>query len=150
MTVHLVKMAVGVEDVARLAALQKTRLERARQVDAKEAKLVHVTRNRPRREKELLDGGSIYWVINRFVRVRQKILGLEDAMRNDGRHVCAVVLDPRLIPTRLLPFRPFQGWRYLETAKAPDDQAKGLEADKDSEPDVPPGMAAELRELGLL
>ncbi len=143
-------MAVGVEDVARLAVLQKARLERARQDNAKEAKLVHITRNRPRREKELLDGGSIYWVINRFIRVRQKILGLDDGRRNDGRSVCAVVLDQRLIPTRLLPFRPFQGWRYLETAKAPDDLVKGLEAGKGGEPNVPPEMAAELRNLGLL
>ncbi len=150
MTVHLVKMAVGVEDVARLIALQKARLERACQHDAKEAKLVHVTRNRPRREKELLDGGSIYWMINRFIRVRQKILGLDDARRDDGRPACAVVLDPRLIPTRLLSFRPFQGWRYLETAKAPDDLEKGFEADKGGEPNVPPEMAAELKELGLL
>lgn len=150
MTVHLVKMAVGVEDVARLAALQKARLELARRNDAEEVKLTHVTRNRPRREKDLLDGGSIYWVINRFIRVRQKILGLDDARRSDGRHACAVVLEPRLIPTRLLSFRPFQGWRYLETAKAPDDLAKGLKAGKGGEPNVPPGMAAELRELGLL
>ncbi len=150
MTVHLVKMAVGVEDAARLAVLQKARLERARRVDAGEAKLVHVTRSRPRREKELLDGGSVYWVINRFIRVRQKILGLDDARRNDGRPACAVVLAPLLISTRLFPFRPFRGWRYLETAKAPDDLVNGLEADNEGVPDVPPEMAAELRYLGLL
>lgn len=150
MAVHLVKMAVGVEDVARLLTLQKARLERSRRSDAKEVKLVHLTRNRPRREKELLDGGSIYWVINRFIRVRQIILGLDDAMRNDGRHACALVLDPRLISTSLLSFRPFQGWRYLETAKAPDDRENGLKAGHGGDPDVPPDMAAELRELGLL
>ncbi len=150
MTVHLVKMAVGVEDVARLAALQKARLERTRRDDAGEVKLVHVTRNRPRREKELLDGGSIYWVIKGFIRVRQIILGLDEVRRDDGRPACAVVLDPRLVPTRLLSFRPFQGWRYLETAKAPDDLAKGLEGGKGGWRNMPPEMAAELRELGLL
>ncbi|MEL0114542.1 MAG: DUF1489 family protein, partial [Rickettsiales bacterium] len=72
MTVHLIKLAVGIESISHLAERQKQRLDAA-VVAGEEPLLKHLTRNTPRRAAEVLDGGSIYWVIKRAVRARQRI-----------------------------------------------------------------------------
>jgi hypothetical protein len=56
MTVHLIKLCVGVSDVQELADWQERRLRQTKRV-------YHVTRMVPKRAGELSDGGSIYWVI---------------------------------------------------------------------------------------
>lgn len=139
MTLHLVKLAVGVESVDHLAAIQAGRLRR-------EGHLWHVTRQTPRRGAELLDGGSTYWVIRRAIRVRQRLVGLEQFVDGEGISRCALVLDPELVRTEQWPRKAFQGWRYLDAADAPPD-ARGAAAGTD---ELPPAMAEELRELGLL
>jgi len=145
MTVHLVKLCVGVETVQDLASWQAERLlGLARSGETPE--LRHRTRQTPRRRNGLLDGGSLYWVIKGFVLVRQRIVDLKDATKDDGTACCAIVLDPELVTTRPQPRRAFQGWRYLETADAPPD-ARILESAND---DMPPGMREELRELRLI
>jgi hypothetical protein len=146
MTVHLVKMAVGVDSVAHLSDIQTLRRRRAG-VRGGLGELRHMTRHAPRRMGELLDDGSIFWVIKRFICVRQRILGLDhDAVRDDGRPACALILDPRLVRTELRASRAFQGWRYLTPGVAPAD----ARVDAPRIDDVPPEMAAELRALGLL
>jgi hypothetical protein len=146
MTVHMVKMAVGVESVAHLLELQTLRRRNAGSGGGF-GELRNMTRNAPRRRDELVDGGSIYWVIKRFIRVRQQILDLDlDAVRDDGRPACALILDPHLQRTELRASRAFQGWRYLPPATAPAD-ARYDTAQFD---DVPAEMVAELRSLGLL
>lgn len=145
MTVHLVKFAVGIESVAELAERQRLRLKEARAAGG-QPRLRHITRSRPRRFEELLDGGSIYWVIKRVIRVRQAIIGIEPAEDGTSRPKCALVLDRRLVPVERRPRRPFQGWRYLEAAAAPPDAP----AIADGVDDLPDGMAEELRSLGLL
>ena len=140
MSLHLIKLAVGVDDLSNLKALQTER--RQSQPDGK---LRHFTRHMPRRGNEILDGGSIYWVVRGFVAVRQRIVALEEAdgRRKDKR--CALVLDPKLVATELQPRRPHQGWRYLTSDQAPKDLAG-----KSAKARLPPRLAAELRELGLL
>lgn len=135
MTVHLLKLCVGIEDVDHLAEVQ-----------AKRRELRHVTRNTPRRAAEVLDGGALYWVIKGFIRVRQRIVGLEPAERNDGRPACAIVLDRQLIKTELRAFRAFQGWRYFPVADAPPD----LDPNRQPAAELPAEMEQELRGLGLL
>lgn len=145
MTVHLVKMAVGVESIPHLEEIQARRLRAAVEAGGP-AVLRHVTRNTPRRAEEILDGGSIYWVIRGFIQVRQAIVDVAEHADSDGTPACALVLDPRVARTELRPMRPFQGWRYLAAEKAPPDlPANGTEAG-----DLPPEMAEELRALGLL
>lgn len=143
MGVHLIKLAVGVEDFAHLAGLQAQRIK-----DNAAAGLGpyprHITRNRPRRAAELLDGGSIYWVIKGVVRARQRIEAFEDVIDADGVARCAFVLDPQLHPTRPKAHRAFQGWRYLDPAKAPPDGAP------DGDYDLPDDLARALDGLGLL
>ena len=145
MTIHLIKLCVGVDDIGHLARLQAGRLAEARR-RGEAAELKHVTRNTPRQASEILDGGSLYWVIKGFVRVRQAVINLRPAEKADGRPACALVLDPKLVRTELRGFRAFQGWRYLAPEDAPPD-AGPFDEDDD---DVPAEMAAELKGLGLL
>ena len=144
MTVHLLKLCVGVESVDHLAQLQAQRLETMRKA-GETPRLRHVTRNKPRRADEVLDGGSLYWVIKGFVRVHQAITALEQVTTDEGQK-CAIILDSKLVETEYQPRRPHQGWRYLEPTNAPPDRkggGRGLE-----EPS--PEMLSELRELGLI
>ena len=96
--------------------------------------------------REVLAGGSLYWVIKGVIRARQPIIGLDDVSEQLGRKACQIVLGPELVRVRTRPCRAFQGWRYLEAAKAPDD----LPAGSDDGEDLPPTMQKELRALGLL
>ena len=145
MTVHLIKMAVGAEDVRHLADIQSTRLRQARERGDPPV-LRHFTRHTPRRSQDLLDGGSIYWVIKGLIRVRQALVGIERGVNAEGRPSCALVMDPELIRIQLRASRPFQGWRYLRADAAPPDANRP----GDVVDDVPEAMAAELRDLGLL
>lgn len=139
MTLHLIKLSVGVESVEHLAALQRERRKRYGEV-------FHRTYQIPAKADELLDGGSIYWVIKGFVRVRQRLLRIDELSPPvDGKR-CALVLHPRLVRTELQARRPHQGWRYLRPQDAPRDLKPGERGDAA----LPPELAAELRALGLL
>ena len=105
----------------------------------------HITRMWPKREAELLDGGSLYWVIKGQVLARQRILGLEPRQGSDGISRCALVLDVEVIRTEAAARRPFQGWRYLDAAESPRDLPKG----RALESTLPPGLAQALAEIGL-
>ena len=144
MTIHLIKLAVGVESIAHLAEIQATRLEQARN-RGEEPTLRHITRNTPRRTDELLAGGSLYWVVKGSVRVRQRLLDIARGASASGRPSCALELDPQLVPVEIRGHRPFQGWRYLGTENAPPDTHRLPEGAEG----MPP-VAAELRALGLL
>ena len=145
MTVHIIKLCVGCDSVEDLSQWQKARLAKMRRRNAK-ARLRHVTRNMPKRRSEVLGGGSLYWVIKGYVRVRQRIIGLRAVRDEEGEPACAIELAPRLTKTQLVSWRPFQGWRYLELEEAPPDLPPRAKGDDD----LPPKLAAALRELGLL
>lgn len=143
-SLNLIKLAVGIEDAGHLATVQERRL-----ADSLAAghgpRLFHVTRNVPRRAAELLDGGSIYWVIKGRIRVRQRLLDIEHDTDDEGRRYCRLMLDPERVETRPWPHRAIQGWRYLPAEAAPPDLVR-----PESDSRLPPDMAAELRDLGLL
>lgn len=142
-SIHLIKLAVGVEDFAHLVRLQAART--GHNAAAEQGSYPrHITRQRPRREAELLAGGSMYWVIKGAIRARQRLLALEDVMDADAITRCALVLDPELYPTQPKAQRAFQGWRYLDAAQAPTD-ALGEGAQ-----DIPDDLACALDHLGLL
>jgi len=130
---HLMKLAVGIRDLAQLRAAQAPR-----------EPLRHLTRNHPRRAAEVLAGGSIYWVIAGAMLARQRILDLQPDQADDGTPRCALMLDRTLVPVAARPVKPFQGWRYLPPADAPADVDDALAGD------LPPSLAQELRLLGLL
>lgn len=145
MTVHLIKLCVGVETVQDLADWQEERLKSLVRA-GKAAELCHRTRQTPKRRAEVLDGGSLYWVIKGFVLVRQRIVDLRPDRKDDGTACCGIVLDRELVTTRPHPRRAFQGWRYLDAADVPTDTRGTAAADSE----IPPSMREELRELRLI
>ena len=100
----------------------------------------------PKRGEELLEGGSLYWVIKGFIQCRQRILRLDEVTGHDGILRCGIILEDQIIRTQSAPKRPFQGWRYLKPEDAPGDLAKARKTD-----DVlPPELNQALSEIGLL
>jgi len=145
MTIHLVKLCVGAASIEDLAVWQSGRLAAQRKAGER-PRLFHATFQMPKREADLLDGGSLYWVIKGVIQVRQRLLGFEEGTKADGSRCCLILLDPALVPVRTVPRRAFQGWRYLDAADAPPDLGKG---GKDVA-SLPPKMRRDLAELGLL
>jgi hypothetical protein len=146
MTLHLVKLCVGADSIEDLASWQKERLA-AQKKAGKRPRIHHATFQTPKREADLLDGGSLYWVIKGIVQARQRILALEEGTREDGTRCCHIVLDQRIVPVRPVPRRAFQGWRYLEPDEAPADLTGNRGA---GVAEMPPAMRKKLAELGLL
>ena len=146
MTVHVIKLCVGVATVEELALWQKQRLKDLRAAGEK-PQLFHVTRMTPKRKSDILDGGSLYWVIKGVIQLRQRITGFAEAQKDDGTPCCKILLERRQHLVRPTPRRPFQGWRYLAAEDAPLDLA---DAGADGVTQLPAKMRRELAELGLL
>ncbi len=142
---HLVKLCVGADTPADLAAWQRARaVERtARGLDPRPR---HTTRMRPTREAELLAGGSLYWVFRGVIRARQRLAAIEPADGPDGVRRYDLTLEPALIATAPQPRRPFQGWRYLSDDDAPAD----LFAPNAGPAELPARLAATVAEYGVL
>jgi hypothetical protein len=139
---HLIKLSVGPKEVAELAAIQARRA-------VADPPLRHQTRMAPKRVAELLDGGSIYWVIAGYLRARQRLIDIREDRWDDGTSCVGLVLDPALVLVEPRLTKPFQGWRYLEPAAAPPDvplgsvPAAGLEG-------LPDALRRELQALCLI
>ena len=137
MTLHLVKLCVGINELAELQdwiAKAKSGSE-----------LDHVTRMFPKRAAKIHEGGSLFWVIRGLILCRQPIAKLESITGKDGISRCRIVFKRSLIAVRPTPRRPFQGWRYLEAADAPPDLNRNRASAGLSEK-----MRRELGALGLL
>ncbi len=145
MPLHLIKLSVGVDTVEQLGELIQNRLADKRR-RKEPAEHVHTTRMLPKRAAELLEGGSLFWVIRRQVAARQRLLDLRPFVGTDGIGRCHIVLDPVVTPVMPRPHRPFQGWRYLAHDDAPSD----LTAQTGAVADMPEALRRELRDLGLL
>lgn len=141
MTVHILKLCVGIDNIDHLIAVRRDRVQYLADGTACN---YHITRFRPKRAREILDGGSLYWVIKGFVQIRQEIIALEKVETDTGVK-CKIIMDSRLIRTQSQPRRPHQGWRYLETSDAPKDIPAGALVDN-----MPADLSRELREMGLI
>ena len=137
---HLMKLSVGTTDIADLATWQDSRRRATGHPNQ------HVTRMWPKREAELLQGGSIYWVIKGVMQARQRLIALEEVIGEDGIRRCALVLDPQIYRTAPTPRRAFQGWRYLAPSDAPPD----LGPYQQGQPELPSELEQGLAALGVL
>lgn len=143
MSVHLIKLVVGLPDLESFAA------HRARTVVDYEGRPANTiwTRHRPKRSEELLDGGSAYRVIKNRIVCHQRIIGFEKAQDPVKGTMCLILVEPEIIQTVAEPKRPFQGWRYLK----PSDVPKDIGVFDGAGDDMPPEeMAEALRDAGLL
>ena len=142
MTIHIVKLCVGADGVEDLAEWQIGQIKRAKKEKRKITAPVCGTRMWPKRVDDVLDGGSLYWVIKGVVTVRQKIVAIDDVTDNHGQR-CGLYLDAHLQRTVPQPRRAFQGWRYLEPKDAPADLSAAQGG-----ADLPERLRRQLVELG--
>jgi hypothetical protein len=139
MTTHVIKLAVGANDVADIERHQRVRSEARNEPAFRRV----YTRHKPVRPDVL--EGSLYWVVQGVIRCRQRLIGFDQEVDETGRKYCLFRVDPVLVPVVPTPRGPFQGWRYLSVDAAPAD----LETGEDGE--LPPDeMLKELRSLGLI
>lgn len=139
-TVHMLKLSVGTDDIADLQDWQNTR-----PAQTEDGVPRHVTRMWPKRGDEILNGGSIYWVIKGVILCRQPILRLDEYLSEDGIRRCAIACQPGLIRVEATPKRAFQGWRYLPVEDAPRDLPDG----RQNEEALPPELSKALAAIGV-
>jgi hypothetical protein len=143
MALHLIKLCVGCDSVKDLEDWIREKRKRAK---TRAQEHIHTTRMVPKRADELLDGGSLYWVIRGQIMCRQRLIAIRPFADKEGIGRCRLAMEPKVVLVESRPFRAFQGWRYLETKDAPRDldrAAPGAAA-------MPEQLRRELRELGLL
>lgn len=138
---NLIKLSVGTADIAEMAEWQADP-----RWQTPDGLPWHITRMWPRREAEILGGGSIYWVIKGLVLCRQRILRFDKVDTGDGAERCGIVLAPELARVAPAPRQPFQGWRYLKPEDAPPD----LSLTRPGEDALPPALSRALAEIGVI
>ncbi len=145
MTLHLIKLCVGCDTVKDLEDwIREKQRERRKKGLGREH--VHRTRMVPKRADELIDGGSLYWVIRGQLTCRQRLIDIRPYVDKEGIGRCQLVLEPKLVLVEPRPCRAFQGWRYLAAKDAPRDLDRAAPGVKN----MPETLRRELRELGLL
>jgi hypothetical protein len=145
MPLHLIKLCVGCDSVADLSGWIKQRI-RQKKARGEKPEHVHTTRMMPKRGDQLLDGGSLYWVIRGQIMCRQDLLAIRPFVDKDGVGRCRLVLRPKVVPVEPRPYRAFQGWRYLAAKDAPRDLDRAAPGARH----MPEQLRRELTELGLL
>jgi hypothetical protein len=145
MTLHLIKLCVGAESIEDLSDWQAKPAHR--RTRAGKSYAFHTTFQTPKRLTELLDGGSLYWVIKGTILVRQPLADFDEGTKSDGSPCCVILLERALIPVRPVSRRAFQGWRYLSADDAPPDLKKGS---RDDIAVMPAQLRKTLANLGLI
>lgn len=145
MALHMIKLCVGADSIDDLREWVAERSLTALAAGL-EPHSTHTTRMVPKRVEELLDGGSLYWVIKGQVQARQKLLDVVSFTDGECISRCRLVLGPEVIETAVQPRRPFQGWRYLPH----DDIPRDLHSLGTDVAEMPADLRRELMELGLL
>jgi len=145
MPLHLIKLCVGCDSIRDLEDWIKLKLKEKRKRGEK-VEHIHRTRMVPKRAEELIDGGSLFWVIRGELACRENIRAVRPFVDKEGIGRCALVLGPKVVPVAPRPYRAFQGWRYLAAKDAPRD----LEKAAPGATAMPEQMRRELRELGLI
>jgi len=144
MSLHLIKLCVGCDSVKDLEGWIKQKLKALKKGAKREH--IHTTRMVPKRCEELLDGGSLYWVIRGQIMCREQIAAVRPFVDKEGVGRCRLVLVPKVILVEPRPYRAFQGWRYLDAKDAPRDLDRAAPGARD----MPEVMRRELMDLGLL
>jgi len=145
MALNLIKLCVGCDSVKELDQWIEQRLKQRRKRGLSPEHM-HRTRMVPKRVTELLDGGSLFWVIRSEVLCRQRLIDVHPFVDKAGIGRCHLVLEPKLVLVEPRPWRAFQGWRYLESKDSPRDLDRVAPGAKN----MPESMRRELRGLGLL
>jgi hypothetical protein len=145
MPLHMLKLCVGCDSIKDLTDW----IEDNQRFAAKQGRTYrqrHTTRMLPKRMAEIVGQGSLYWVIKGQVSCRQVISAIEPFIDGEGISRCDLVLADPVVPVEPRPYRPFQGWRYLDEKDAPRDLGRsGSDMAM-----MPEDLRRELAHLGLL
>lgn len=139
---NMLRLAVGARDVEHLREWQLDR-ETLSLPGINEPAVYTTTRMVPSRAAELIQGGSLYWVVKGQIKVRQEFLHIDTVEGEGDRPLARLVLRQHWVLTVPTTCRPFQGWRYFPAAHAPADLGSAAA-------DEPTEMLNELRALGLI
>jgi hypothetical protein len=145
MALNILKLCVGCDSIEDLEEWIALRVKEARRA-GRRPEHKHTTRMVPKRVAEILDGGSLYWVIRGNVQVRQLITDIRPFVDGEGIGRCHLVLGANTVPTEWQPRRAFQGWRYLKPEDAPRDLGDARAGMRQ----LPPELRRDLADLGLL
>ena len=135
MALHLIKLCVGA------STPQDLRDWRAERAAKGVAPIVH-TRQTPKRAEEILEGGSLYWVIKGQILLRETVIAI-NTLGEGAQRRCEIHLTGVLVEVAPAPRRAFQGWRYFKLDEAPPDLASGEGGEA-----MPADLALRLREMG--
>jgi hypothetical protein len=141
-TLHMTKVAYGMNSLSELIQAVERRAQMDPLTTDTVPTLFMTTRYLPKRHAEILNGGSLYWIIKHQVVARAKIIRFDPTP--DGRH--DIVLEARPIAVRPIARRAHQGWRYLDGADAPED----IGGDTLDGETMPADLASALANLSLL
>ena len=96
MALNLIKLCVGCDSVEDLEEWIAFRLDERRRA-GEPVEHFHTTRMVPTRGAELIDGGSLYWVIKGNVQCRQRLLDIRPFTDGEGIGRCHLMLDPMVV-----------------------------------------------------
>jgi len=145
MALHIIKLCVGVVSIGDLKERIERKLRKKRRRE-QPTEHIHTTRMMPARKDEILDGGSLYWVIRGEIACRERLIDIRSFIDKEGIKRCRLVMDGKVVPVMPKPRGAFQGWRYFPAKEAPNDLAKSGKGVAQ----LPEELRRELRELGLL
>ena len=143
--INLVKLCVGINSVTELEIRQRKLLFENEDYNNSEFTF-HVTRMFPQKEKEILSGGSLYWVIKGQILARQKITALKKINDDNDIKRCLLILERKIYLTQSQPRKPFQGWRYLK----PEITPKDISIYNKKKKEIPHKLQIELYKMGVL
>lgn len=147
MYVHLLRTGVGVDSVQHLYDIQRTHRQ---SIYAAGSGAFLTTRGTPTRANDILNGGSVYWIIKQQICARQTVEDIQTLKDDEGRKYCLITMKPEIIMTMPIPHRHIQGWRYLPPDKAPADFKIFDPTDTGNADEIDPNLAEDLRAAGLL
>jgi hypothetical protein len=90
MALHLIKLCVGVSEISELRQWVRDARKGLETLD-------HTTRMFPTRGDEILNGGSLYWVIRGMILCRQPIAGLVQVRGKDGISRCRIDFKAKIV-----------------------------------------------------
>ena len=143
MALNLIKLCVGCDSIDDLAEWIDVEARRDAPGEGQAGAVPRHPHGAEARTPELLDGGSLYWVIKGNVQVRQRLLDIRPFAGEDGIGRCRLVLDRKLVRHRMAAEAAVPGLALSEAKDAPPDLKAGR-AD-----DLPQALRAELAQLGL-
>ena len=97
MPLHILKLSVGCDSIKQLKSWVAQRAA-ATAALGEQPRHIHVTRMTPKRDAEVLDGGSIYWVIRGEIAAREKIIAIEPFRDSAGINRCRAAASIEAMP----------------------------------------------------